>query len=200
MAVGGQKSHSESDWDCDIHEHWSCCPCSRRSHWMKAQWRRWSSHLKSDHTKTRSWGSSFPTIRRSKAPLCWHPFSMVACFHIFEFVVCFVAFLWLDQDPRVAHMFGKSLEGHTGLESVMLRAMVYYGGSPQRYWLGEMCIYSLEISVSRLPVSLHWERADRQRCIFQQWTALVCLYPGRLTWGLGRSAFSDSQNHHNSRL
>lgn len=82
---------------------------TRRNHWMKAQWRKWSLHLKKDHTKTKSCGSSFQTIQRSKAHL--------RCFFCFLFFACFVCFgfvIWV-RSPRTTHMFGKSLEGFTGL-------------------------------------------------------------------------------------
>lgn len=41
----------------------------RRSQLMKAQWRKWSWPLRKGHTKTRSCGSSFLTILRSKHAL-----------------------------------------------------------------------------------------------------------------------------------
>lgn len=81
---------------------------------MRAQWRKWSLHLKRDHTKTKSYGSSFQTIQRSKALFFWTLHSSYVLCLLFLFCFLFVlpalVFVICVRSSRTAHMFGKSLE------------------------------------------------------------------------------------------
>lgn len=80
---------------------------------MRAPWRKWSLHLRKDLTKTKSYGSSFQIIQRSKALFCWTFFPPMCCACCFCFVFCLVCLLCicdLCQEFQHNTPFGKSLQ------------------------------------------------------------------------------------------